>query len=117
MAATRWNTTVVDSPGYEPFAVVGELILAVLAPRSRDFVTVEVAPTSLCAEELVPACGVRQSSTPSPHLTDEWQGEVHLGDTVGFSVAGASYRLTLVRLAESPDGVPWVMCDFCLERD
>lgn len=117
MPAVRWNATVVDSPGSEPFAVVGDIVVAVRTPRSRDFVTVEVAPTSRCGAELAPSVGVRLLPTPLPRLSHEWQGQVHLGDTVGFWIAGTSYRLTLARLAESPDGLPWVVCDFCLERD
>jgi hypothetical protein len=117
MARARWYATVVDSPGFEPFAVVGDLVLAVRTPRSRDFVTVEVAPMSLCGAELAPTADVRLTPTPPPRLRDEWQGEVHLGDPVRFLVAGGSYRLTLDRLAETPEGLPWVVCDFCLERD
>jgi hypothetical protein len=117
MSAVRWNATVVDAPGFEPYAVVGDLVVAVRTPRSRDFVTVEVAPTSLSGAEIAPPPGVRLSPTPPPCLSCEWQGEVRLGDTVGFRVAGASYRLTLARLSEGPTGLPWVVCDFCLERD
>lgn len=117
MPAVRWNATVVDSPGSEPFTIIGDLVLAVRTPRSRDFVTVEVAPTAECGRELAPATGVRHMSRPSPCLPHEWQGEVRLGDTVAFWMNGASYRLTLAGLAESPDGLPWVVCEFRLERD
>ncbi len=117
MPAVRWNATVVDSPGFEPYAVVADLVLAVRTPRSRDFVTVEVAPMAECGAELAPAHGVRLSSTPTPRLHHEWRGEVHVGDTVAFWVDGRAYRLTLSALAESPDGLPWVVCDFCLEQD
>jgi hypothetical protein len=114
MSAVRWNATVVDSPGSEPYAIVGDLVVAVRTPRSRDFVTVEIAPTS-------PAVTLRpefiQSPRPYPCLRDLWQGEVHIGDTVGFQVAGESYRLTLARLSDSPTGPPWITCDFCIERD
>lgn len=117
MARARWFATVVDSPDFEPFAVVGDLVLAVRTPRSRDFVTVEVAPMSECGADLVPPADLRLTSTPTPRLHDEWQGEVRLGDPVRFLMAGGSYRLTLDRLAETPEGLPWVVCDFCLERD
>jgi hypothetical protein len=117
MPALRWNATVADSPGSEPWAVVGDLVVAVRTPRSRDFVTVEVAPSSRLGLELERPGGVLLSHRPSPCFTHEWQGEVHLGDSVGFHVAGGSYRLTLARLSESPAGLPWVVCDFCLERD
>ena len=116
MATVRWNATVVDSPGFEPYVVAGDLVIAVRTPRSRDFVTVEVAPTSLCGDELAPHAGLRQSPEPSPRLSQPWQGELHPGDTVGINMGGASYRLTLANLAESPAGLPWVVCDFCLER-
>jgi len=117
MSAVHWDATVDDSPGSDPWAVVGELVVAVRTPRSRDFVTVEVAPTALCGDALARPAGVWLSPKPFPCLTHQWHGEVHLGDTVGFRVAGASYRLTLARLAESPSGLPWVVCDFRLERD
>lgn len=117
MSAARWNATVVDSPGFEPYAVVAELVVAVRTPRSQDFVTVEVAPRSCCGHELPRPAGVFLSSKPSPCLTHQWRAEVHVGDTVGFEVAGEFYRLTLARLSESPAGLPWVTCDFCLERD
>lgn len=117
MSRARWFATVVDSPEFEPFAVVGDLILAVRTPRSRDFVTVEVAPMSVCGAELAPAGDLLLTSTPTPHLSQEWTGEVHLGDPVQFLMSGGSYRLTLDRLAATPEGLPWVVCDFCLERD
>lgn len=117
MSSAHWNATVVDSPGSEPYAVVGDLVLAVRTPRSRDFVTVEVAPTSRCGSALPRPAGVFLSSKPTPCLADQWHGEVHLGDPVRFHVEGASYRLTLARLSESPAGPPWVNCDFHLERD
>lgn len=117
MPVRRWNVTVVDSPRSEPLAVAGDVILAVRTPRSRDFVSVEAAPVSACGADLTPPGGVRLTSVPPPCLHDQWQGEVHVGDTVHMSVADTPYRLTLLRLAESPDGSPWVVCDFCLERD
>jgi hypothetical protein len=117
MAAARWNATVVDSPGSEPYTVVGDLVVAVRTPRSRDFVTVEVAPVALCADEIEATEGVRLASAPSPRVTPSWHGELHPGDTARFRVAGSSWRLTLARMAESPAGLPWVVCDFDLERD
>jgi hypothetical protein len=117
MSAVRWNATVVDSPGSEPFAVVGDLVVAVRTPRSRDFVTVEVAPTSECAHELARPAGVRLSPRPSPCITAPWHGEVHVGTTVGFELAGSTYRLTLAQLAEDPAGSHWIRCELCLERD
>jgi hypothetical protein len=117
MSSAYWNATIVDSPESEPYAVVGDLVVAVRTPRSRDFVTVEVAATSRCAESLRRPAGVVLASKPSPFLADHWQGEVHLGDSVRFDVEGDSYRLTLARLAENPAGLPWVTCDFLLERD
>ena len=117
MSAVRWNATVVDSPGSEPFAVVGDLVVAVRTPRSRDFVTVEVAPTSQCAHQLERPAGVFLSPKPSPCIADQWHGEVHVGATVGFEIAGESYRLTLAQLAESPAGSRWIRCELCLERD
>jgi len=117
MSSARWLATVVDSPDFEPFAVVGDLVLAVRTPRSRDFVTVEVAPMSVCGADLVQPTDLCLTPTPTPRLHDEWRGEVHLGDSVRFLMAGGSYRLTLDRLAETPEGLPWVVCDFRLERD
>src|SRR3990170_3968887 len=114
MPAVRWHATVVDSPGSDPFTVVGDLVVAVRTPRSRDFVTIEIAPTALCGPELSQRPSVILSPRPYPCLTDHWQGEVHIGEPVDFEVAGASYRLTLARLAESPDGLPWIACDFSL---
>jgi hypothetical protein len=117
MSSVRWNATIADSPGSEPYAVVGDLVLAVRTPRSSDFVTVEVAPTSQFDHDLARPDGVLMSSRPAPCFTVEWHGEVRLGGTVAFEVAGESYRLTLARLANNPAGLPWVTCDFWLERD
>jgi hypothetical protein len=116
MSAVRWNTTLVDAPGFDPYAVVGDLVVAVRTPRSRDFVTVEVAPAMQCGNDLPLPGSVVLSPKPAPFLTDQWQGEVHIGTTVRFRVAGESYQLTLARLAESPPGSPWITCDLCLER-
>ena len=56
------------------------------------------------------------ASRPTPNLPDQWHGEVYLGNPVSFHVEGDSYRLTLARLAVNPAGLPWVTCDFLLER-
>jgi len=117
MSAARWNLTVVDSPGSEPWVVAGDVVVAVRTPRSRDFVTVEVAPAAHCGHALARPPGVFLSPTPVPRLTHEWRGEVHIGGTVDFRLEGESYRLTLARLDDSPAGAPWITCDFCLERD
>jgi hypothetical protein len=117
MSALRWNAAVVDSPDSVPYTVVGDLLLAVRTPRSRDFVTVEVGPAPGGRQRLSASGDVFKSPKPYPCLTGQWQGEVHTGDTVDFQVAGGSYHLTLAQLAESPDGFPWVTCQFCLERD
>jgi hypothetical protein len=117
MSHAHWDATVIDSPGSEPYTVVGDLVVAVRTPRSHDFVTVEVAPSSRYLEKVVRPEGFLLSPKPTPFLADQWHGEVHIGDCVSFEVEGASYRLTLARLAESPAGSPWVTCDFRLERD
>lgn len=117
MPSAHWNATVVDSPESEPYTVVGDLVVAVRTPRSRDFVTVEVATPSHCGHALPRPAGLFLSSRPAPCLTDEWHGEVHTGDPVALEVEGKSYRLTLVRLTTNPAGMPWVSCDFVLERD
>ena len=117
MSAAHWNATVVDSPGCEPYAVAGDLVLAVRTPRSRDFVTVEVGLTSQCRPELSSRPELILSSAPYPRLRDQWRGEVRIGSTVEFQVAGQSYRLTLARLAENHPALPWVTCDFSVERD
>jgi hypothetical protein len=116
MPALRWSATVDDSPGSEPFAVVGDLVVAVRTPRSHDFVTVEVAPTAACGDQLGRMDLPRVSSEPVPRLPDNWHGELHAGDTAGFHMAGASWKLTLSSLAESPAGLPWVVCRFSLQR-
>jgi hypothetical protein len=116
VSSASWNATIVDSPESEPYAVVGDLVLAVRTPRSQDFVTVEVARTSRIRQAPQRPTGVVLSSKPSPDLADQWHGEVHLGDSVSFNVEGESYRLTLARLSENPAGLPWVTCDFLLER-
>ncbi len=117
MAAVRWNATVVDSPDSDPYAVMGDLVVAVRTPRSSNFVTVEVGPTDRCGPELSRRPETIISRTPYPSFADEWHGEVQIGSTVEFQVAGESYRLTLARLAESDPGLPWITCDFFLERD
>lgn len=118
MIPLRWNATVVDSPGSEPYTIVGDFVVAVRTPRSRDFVTVEIAPrTSVLTAPAPGAAHVAITPRPSPVLASHWQGEVHVGAPVGIRIAGESYRLTLDRLAESSDGRPWIACDFCLERD
>ncbi len=116
MSPSHWNATIADSPESEPFAVMGDLVLAVRTPRSQDFVTVEVARMSQLGAPPQRTAGVVLASKPSPLMADQWHGEVHLGDAVSFDVEGSSYRLTLARLAESPAGLPWVTCDFLLER-
>jgi hypothetical protein len=117
MSAASWNATIVDSPGSEPYSVVGDLVVAVRTPRSRDFVTVEVARADDVSPALSRPPGIVVSPKPTPNLADQWHGEVHLGDSVSFNVQGESYRLTLARLADSPAGLPWVTCDFTLERE
>ena len=117
MPPVGWSATIVDSPGSEPYAVVGDLVVAVRTPRSRDFVTVEVAPASRCDPELFRRPEVYLSSKPYPCLTDQWQGEVRIGDTVGVQLAGESYRVTLTRLSDCATGQPWITCDFWIERD
>ena len=116
MSSLSWNATIVDSPESEPYAILGDLVVAVRTPRSREFVTVEVGRTSSWGQTFKRSSGVVLSSKPSPFLADQWQGEVRIGDPVSFDVEGDSYRLTLARLAESPAGLPWVTCDFLLER-
>lgn len=117
MASLRWNATIVDAPDSDPVSVIGDLVVAVRTPRSRDFVTVEVAPRARCERELARPHDTILSRTPYPSLTDEWHGEVRLGAPVEFRVAGEWYRLTLARLAERDPRLPWITCDFCLERD
>jgi len=116
MTPAHWNATVVDSPESEPFAFVGDLVVAVRTPRSRDFVTVEIAATSHAMRAVHHSGGVLYLSKPSPCLEDQWHGEVRLGDPVQFNVDGESYRLTLAQLSEHAAGLPWVTCDFVLER-
>ncbi len=117
MSAVRWNASVGDSPSSEPYAVVGDVVLVVRTPRSRDFVTVEVGPTTRCRDGLTHPPTEFMTPRPLPCLAEQWRGEVHTGDTVDFRLEGESYHLTLARLTESPDGLPWVTCDFRLERD
>ncbi len=117
MSSAHWNATVVDAPETEPFAYVGDLVLAVRTPRSRDFVTVEVASSISYPRVRPQSRGVPLSARPAPWLADQWHGEVRLGDPVSFSVEGEHYRLTLARLAAHASGLPWVTCDFLLERD
>lgn len=117
MPAAHWNATVIDSPDRDPCAVAGDLVLAVRTPRSRDFVTVEVGLTSRWNPELSPRPELILSSSPYPCLGDGWRGEVRIGSTVAFQVAGRSYRLTLARLAEDSPELPWITCDFRVERD
>jgi len=117
MPAVRWNATVVDSPGSDPFTIVGDLVVAVRTPRSRDFVTMEVAPAAQCVPLISSRPNVLLSPRPYPCLAAQWQGEVHIGDPVDFEVEGNCYRLTLARVAESTAGLPWIACEFSLERD
>ncbi|MEO6527935.1 MAG: hypothetical protein ABIP93_15050 [Gemmatimonadaceae bacterium] len=116
MSPASWNATIVDSPESEPYAVVGDLVVAVRTPRSRDFVTVEVAATSRCGRLLGRPAGVVVSSKPTPLLADEWHGELHLGSAVDVAVEGGSYRLTLTGLSVHSAGMPWVNCDVLVER-
>lgn len=116
MSPLRWNATVVDSPGSEPYTIVGDFVLAVRTPRSRDFVTVEIAPRTSVDARTEGNGGVALTPRPTPVLDAQWQGEVHVGAPVGIRIGNASYRLTLARLADVDTG-PWVACDFCLERD
>ena len=117
MPAVRWNATVVDSPGFDPYTIVGDLVVAVRTPRSRDFVTMEVAAAALCPPDISMRPNLLLLPRPYPCLPAQWQGEVHLNDPVDFQIAGTSYRLTLARVAERPEGLPWIACDFSLERD
>ena len=115
MTSLSWQGSVIDAPGSEPFEVFGDLVVAVRTPRSQDFVTVEVAPASECGctmsadDQLV-------CSRPPPVFAHPWCGEVWLKDPVRFEIDGASYRLTLERLSDSPTGPPWVVCDVLVER-
>jgi hypothetical protein len=117
MPAVRWNATVVDSPGFDPYTIVGDLVVAVRTPRSRDFVTFEVASAAQCAPDISRRPNVLLAPRPYPCLPAQWEGEVHVGDPVDFQIAGSSYRLTLARVAERPEGLPWIACDISLERD
>jgi hypothetical protein len=117
MSPLRWNATVVDAPGSEPYTIMGDVVVAVRTPRSRDFVTVEIAPLASGAPALVAeAGGVTITPRPTPLFRSEWQGEVHVGAPVGIRLAGQTYRLTLARVVGSQDARPWIACDFCLER-
>jgi hypothetical protein len=117
MSPLRWNATVVDAPGSEPYTIMGDLVVAVRTPRSRDFVTVELASLADGAPALVAAQGgVTITPCPTPLLTSQWQGEVHVGAPVGVRLDGKYYRLTLTRLVESPDARPWIACHFSLDR-
>lgn len=117
MSSAHWNATVIDSSETEPFAYVGDLVLAVRTPRSRDFVTVEVASSTSYSRARPRPPGVSFTAKPAPWLADQWHGEVRLGNPVSFSVEGEHYRLTLAKLAAHASGLPWVTCDFLLERD
>lgn len=117
MSAHLWNTTVIDSPDSNPYTVVGDLVLVIRTPRSRDFITVEVGLASQCRDLLSPPGGMRISAEPHPCLMRHWSGEMHTGDTVDFRMVGESYHLTLARLEESVFMSPWVKCEFRLEQD
>jgi hypothetical protein len=113
----RWNATVVDAPGSEPYTIIGDVVVAIRTPRSRDFVTVEIAPLAGDTPRVAAVnSGVTITPRPTPLLSSQWQGEVHVGAPVGIRLGGKSYRLTLARLEESRDARPWIACDFCLER-
>ncbi len=116
MTPAHWNATVVDSPETEPYAFVGDLVVAVRTPRSRDFVTVEIAATSHAMRDVPHDRGVWLLAKPIPCLQDQWHGEVRLGAPVQFNVDGESYTLTLSQLSVHKSGLPWVTCDFVLER-
>lgn len=116
MTPAHWSATVVDCPESEPYAFVGDLVVAVRTPRSRDFVTVEIAATSHAMRDVQHDGDVLLLPTPGPCLQDQWHGEVRLGDPVHFDVDGESYRLTLAQLSVHTSGLPWVTCDFVLER-
>lgn len=116
MAPKSWHASVIDAPGSEPFAVVGDLIVAVRTPRSRDFVTMEVAQASRMHPP--PSFGgLTTSSRPLPVFDHAWSGEVRPQFPVLLDVEGTFYTLTLDRLADSPDGPPWVVCDVHIECD
>ena len=117
MPTAHWSATVHDSPESEPFAVLGDLVVAVRTPRSRDFVSVEVASTSQLPMPLRRDGDVLLLPTPSPCIADQWHGEVQRGIPVRFAIDGDLYRLTLASLSVHAAGMPWVTCRFELERE
>ncbi len=117
MPPAHWNATVHDSPESEPFALLGDLVVAVRTPRSRDFVSVEVASVSHVPIPLRRDGNVVLQPKPSPCIADQWHGEVQRGIPVRFAINGDLYQLTLAALTEHSAGMPWVTCQFELERE
>ncbi|MGH2627803.1 MAG: hypothetical protein ACRDHY_14270 [Anaerolineales bacterium] len=114
----RRKVQVIDAPGSEPYAAVGDLLVAVRTPRSRDFVTVEVGllANSQLGQRIVGP--IAQVPTPAPWVAEPWRGEVHVGQSgaVKFRIDQNTYRLTLTRLDETAEGFPWIACEFILEQ-
>ncbi len=117
MTPAHWHAVVTDSPESEPYAMLGDLVVAVRTPRSRDFVSVEVATTSRQSTPVHRIGNVLLLPKPFPCMADQWHGEVQIGVPVHFEIEGADYQLTLQQLSEHASGLPWITCELLLERE
>lgn len=116
MPMLRWKARVVDCPVSEPWAEVGDLLVAIRTPRSRDFVTVEVGPLASSRLLTRATSSVASAPAPQPLMSNAWSGEVSVGHSVYFSIGKNEYELTLAKLEEAEEGLPWIACEFVLEH-
>lgn len=116
MPMVPWKARVVDCPVSDPWTEVGDLLVAIRTPRSRDFVTVEVGPRSGCDPLTRSTTWVASVPAPRPLMSNAWSGEVSVGRSVHFSLGTSEYELTLAKLEEAEEGLPWIVCEFVIEH-
>ena len=120
MAVDSWKITIRDNIDSPPFIVVGDLLVVVRSPRSRDFVTVEIGtvPEEMKKSSVSREGEVVCSSRPAPIISPAWCGEVYVGDdqAVEFELHDQQYRLILKHIDDSSWPPPYASYDFVLRR-
>jgi hypothetical protein len=116
MPQSSWSALIVDAPTSKPWAKLGDLLVVVRTPRSRNFITVEVAPSTTA--RLLPGGKdhVVTASAPEPWMPRVFSAEITLGTSVHFLLGANEYELTLAKLEFAVEGPPWVTCEVLLEQ-
>jgi hypothetical protein len=117
MPPLSWNAVIVDAPESKPWAELGDLLVVVRTPRSRNFITVEVARSTTA--RFLPSTNelVVSASAPEPWMPPRvFSAEIALGTSLHFVLGVNDYDLTLAKLEVAAQGPPWVACELVLEQ-